>query len=182
MPPSRSARAAPASTVTVPVARLGVLEPQLEARLADRLGCEARAAPARLRPRARARPGISPLPITVAIPAAEAISAAMTFERIPPEPSGDGACPICERFQLGRVGDLLDEPRAGDLARIGGVEPFGVGQEHEQRRLPTSTATCAARKSLSPNEISSVVVVSFSLITGTIRHSSSLRSVRRALR
>jgi hypothetical protein len=34
---------------------------------------------------------------------------------------------------------------------------------------------------LSPKEISSVVVVSFSLITGTIRHSSSLRSVRRAL-
>ena len=46
----------------------------------------------------------------------------------------------------------------------------------------TSTATCAARKSLSPNEISSVVVVSFSLMTGTIRHSTSLRRVRRALR
>jgi len=30
--------------------------------------------------------------------------------------------------------------------------------------------------------MSSVVVVSFSLITGTIRHSSSLCSVRRALR
>ena len=46
----------------------------------------------------------------------------------------------------------------------------------------TSTATCAARKSLSPKEISSVVVVSFSLMTGTIRHSTSLRSVRRAFR
>ena len=46
----------------------------------------------------------------------------------------------------------------------------------------TSTATWAARKSLSPNEISSVVVVSFSLITGTIRHSSSFESVLRAFR
>jgi hypothetical protein len=43
-------------------------------------------------------------------------------------------------------------------------------------------ATCAARKSLSPNEMSSVVVVSFSLMTGTTRHSSRRRSVRRALR
>ena len=47
---------------------------------------------------------------------------------------------------------------------------------------PTSIATCAARKSLSPKEISSVAVVSFSLITGTTRQSSSLRSVCRALR
>jgi hypothetical protein len=43
-----------------------------------------------------------------------------------------------------------------------------------------STATCAARKSLSPNEISSVVVVSFSLMTGTTRQSSSRSSVARA--
>jgi hypothetical protein len=35
---------------------------------------------------------------------------------------------------------------------------------------------------LSPKEISSVVVVSFSLITGTIRQPSSVCSVRRALR
>ena len=43
-------------------------------------------------------------------------------------------------------------------------------------------ATWAARKSLSPNEMSSVVVVSFSLITGTTSHASSLRSVWRAFR
>ena len=40
---------------------------------------------------------------------------------------------------------------------------------------PTSTATWAARKSLSPKEISSVAVVSFSLITGSTRQSSSVR-------
>ena len=43
-------------------------------------------------------------------------------------------------------------------------------------------ATCAARKSLSPKEISSVVVVSFSLMTGTTLQSSSRRRVWRALR
>ena len=40
---------------------------------------------------------------------------------------------------------------------------------------PTSTATWAARKSLSPKEISSVAVVSFSLITGSTRHSEQRR-------
>ncbi len=50
------------------------------------------------------------------------------------------------------------------------------------RSAPIRIATWAARKSLSPKEISSVVVVSFSLITGTTRQSSSLRSVWRALR
>ena len=43
-------------------------------------------------------------------------------------------------------------------------------------------ATWAARKSLSPNEISSVVVVSFSLITGTTRQRRSVCSVWRAFR
>ena len=32
--------------------------------------------------------------MTVLIPAAVAMSAATTFERMPPEPSGDVACPI----------------------------------------------------------------------------------------
>ena len=50
------------------------------------------------------------------------------------------------------------------------------------RSAASRIATWAARKSLSPNEISSVVVVSFSLITGITRHSSSFRSVWRAFR
>ena len=40
---------------------------------------------------------------------------------------------------------------------------------------PIRTATWAARKSLSPKEISSVAVVSFSLMTGSTRQSSSVR-------
>jgi hypothetical protein len=47
---------------------------------------------------------------------------------------------------------------------------------------PIRIATCAARKSLSPKEISSVVVVSFSLITGRTRQRSSVWSVWRAFR
>jgi hypothetical protein len=50
------------------------------------------------------------------------------------------------------------------------------------RSAPSRIATWAARKSLLPKEISSVVVVSFSLMIGTTRQSSSLRSVWRALR
>ena len=48
------------------------------------------------------------------------------------------------------------------------------------RSAPIRIATWAARKSLSPNEISSVVVVSFSLITGTTCQRSSVRRVWRA--
>ena len=33
--------------------------------------------------------------MTLPIPAADAISAATTFDRMPPDPSGDGAWPIC---------------------------------------------------------------------------------------
>ena len=50
------------------------------------------------------------------------------------------------------------------------------------RSAPTSIATCAARKSLSPKEISSVAVVSFSFTTATARQSSSFLSVCRAFR
>ena len=49
-------------------------------------------------------------------------------------------------------------------------------------RASSSTATWAARKSLSPKVISSVAVVSFSLITGTTPHSTSRRRVWRAFR
>ena len=41
------------------------------------------------------RPRSMPLAITVGIPAAVAISAATTFERMPPEPSGETSWPIC---------------------------------------------------------------------------------------
>ena len=51
-----------------------------------------------------------------------------------------------------------------------------------RRSASIRIATCAARKSLSPNEISSVAVVSFSLITGVTRQSRSVRSVWRAFR
>ena len=49
------------------------------------------ASPAQARP---STPGSSPDAITAGIPAEVAMSAATTFERMPPEPSGDVSCPI----------------------------------------------------------------------------------------
>ena len=119
--------------------------------------------------------------MTVGIPAAVAISAAATFERIPPEPSGDVAEPIeSEASSDGSSTDVTS--RADGSTRGSAVSSPGVEVSSSSSDASTRTATWAARKSLSPKEISSVVVVSFSLMTGTIRHSTSLRSVRRAFR
>ena len=109
------------------------------------------------------------------------MSAATTFERIPPEPSGEVVWPISSSSSDSKSLDLADDARVGVQARVGAVEPVDVGQQHEPS-APIRIATCAARKSLSPKEISSVAVVSFSLITGSTRHSSSSPSVWRAFR
>ena len=126
-------------------------------------------------------PGSNPLPITVGMPAAVAISAAATFERIPPEPSADVAVEIDNAASSD--GSATDRTSEADGSERGSpVNNPAVEVSSNSSDASTSTATCAARKSLSPKEISSVVVVSFSLMTGTIRHSTSLRSVRRAFR
>ena len=126
-------------------------------------------------------PGSRPLAITVGIPAAVAISAATTLERIPPEPRGDAVCPMSRGSRalksVTSVTSCAEGSRCGSAVN---TPPASVSRR--SRSAPSRIATWAARKSLLPNEISSVVVVSFSLITGTTRHSSSLRSVWRALR
>ena len=114
------------------------------------------------------------------MPAAVAISAATTFERIPPEPSGELAWPM-SALERREVVDVSMSSRRGSR-RGSAVYSPSVSVSITSRSAPTRSATWAARKSLSPKEISSVVVVSFSLMTGTTRQSSSLRSVWRALR
>ena len=120
--------------------------------------------------------------MTVSMPPAVAISAATTFERIPPDPSGDVVCPMSSVAERLEVRDALDELRASGPTRGLAVKSPSTSVSSTSRSAPMSIATCAARKSLSPKEISSVVVVSFSLMTGSTRHSSSLPSVWRALR
>ena len=115
------------------------------------------------------------------IPAAVAISAATTFERMPPEPSGEVVWPISSSSSASKSLTSLTMLRVGVQPRIGREQPVDVGQQ-DQLIGGHSTATWAARKSLSPKEISSVAVVSFSLMTGSTRHSSSVVSVWRALR
>ena len=147
-----------------------------------RTGCGAKCVPVGSPAQARAStPGSNPLPITVGMPAAVAISAAATFERIPPDPSADVSDEMLSAASSAGSSTVATS-RADGSERGSAVNSPAVEVSSSSSDASTSTATCAARKSLSPKEISSVVVVSFSLMTGTIRHSTSLRSVRRALR
>ena len=69
------------------------------------------------------------------MPAAVAISAAATFERIPPEPSGDVAEPI-DNASSSAGSDTAETSRAvGIHARIGGQQPRRRGQQQQQRRV-----------------------------------------------
>ena len=114
-----------------PVRRLGVLQPQLEARVAARPGRK-RVPAALARPARAITPGSSPEAMTVAMPAAVAISAATTFERMPPEPSGDVACADLSAPSASKSATSSTSSRRRVHARVGGVEAVGVGQQHEQ--------------------------------------------------
>ena len=70
--------------------------------------------------------------MTAGMPAAVAISAATTFERMPPEPSGEVPWPMSMAAEALEVVDLLDEPRRRVGARIGGEEAVDVGEQDEQ--------------------------------------------------
>ena len=119
--------------------------------------------------------------MTAGIPAAVVISAATTFERIPPEPSGDVVWPMSMAARLEK--SSTSSTSAADASvRGSAVNRPSMSVSRTSRSAPMRIATWAARKSLSPKEISSVVVVSFSLMTGTTLQSSSRRRVWRALR
>ena len=151
-------------------------------KLDTRVACAAKRVPTASPAHARGTtPGSKPEPITVGMPAAVAISAATTFERIPPDPSGEEAWPIWSSRSA--AGSSTTRTSSAPASRRGSaVCRPSMSVSSTSSSAPSSTATWAARKSLSPKEISSVVVVSFSLITGTTRQSSSFCSVRRALR
>ena len=120
--------------------------------------------------------------MTAGMPAAVAISAATTFERIPPEPSGEVVWPMSMASEAREVGRPRRRAGAAGSVRGSAVKRPSMSVSRTSRSAPMRIATCAARKSLSPKEISSVVVVSFSLMTGTTLQSSSRRRVWRALR
>src|SRR6266480_6956619 len=88
VPRSRSALAAPASTTTRPSDGFAYFRHSLK--LDTRRFWTLNDVPSRSPARARAiAPGRVPLRIVAGMPAAVAISAATTFERIPPDPSGE---------------------------------------------------------------------------------------------
>ena len=77
-------------------------------------------------------PGTRPLAITVGIPAAVAISAATTLDRIPPEPSGEVLWPISRPSS---ASNSLTRSISVAPASVRGSEvkrPGGVGEQNEQ--------------------------------------------------
>ena len=115
------------------------------------------------------------------MPAAVAMSAATTFERMPPEPWVEVDCVIASSSSAAKSSTRSTSDALGSRRGSAVCSPSELVRI-TRRPAPTRIATWAARKSLSPKVISSVAVVSFSLTTGTAPHSSSLPSVWRALR
>ena len=132
VPPSRSARAAPASTTTVPCEGLAYLQPQLEARVARLAGREARpvglalqrrgAAPSPRQPAADRWPGSRPRspsrprrPSSASRPSRAATS-----------------CGRCPRPRGRKSATSSTSAADGSMRGIGRQEPVGVGQQHEQ--------------------------------------------------
>lgn len=118
---------------------------------------------------------------TTGMPNPVAIRAASTFVTMPPVPTparpappmstpvrSRSSCTSLIRLEPGRVGSP--------------VQRASTSERSTSRSAWTRAATRAANRSLSPKRISSVATVSFSLTIGTARRSSSLRSVRYALR
>ena len=93
-------------------------------------------------PRARRRP-CAPLAITDATPPALAISAATTFERMPPDPQREPRRADLELVEQPVVGHLAHELGAGQ-PRVARVEALLVGQQ--QRAAAPSAARRPGRR------------------------------------
>ena len=116
---------------------------------------------------------------TAVIPAAPAIEAASTFVCIPPVPTR-------EPRALTSTAASSSAPRTTGIRRAPGRSGLSVysastSVSSTSVSAPMRCATSAASRSLSPNRISLVATVSFSLITGTMPSASSRSRVRRAL-
>ena len=116
---------------------------------------------------ASAAPACAAAVSSVGTPAAVAIPAASTLVTMPPVPTPAApAEPIRDAVEVvGRRAPAAIRRTPG-RAGVAVVEGVDVGQQHQQRRRATRWATSAASRSLSPNRISSVATVSFSLTTG----------------
>ena len=77
-------------------------------------------------------PSRRPLQITVSIPPAVAISAATTFERIPPVPSGEVVWPIASAPSASKSVTSGTSAASGSILRRSRVQPLDVGEQHEQ--------------------------------------------------
>ena len=179
-PCSRRTRAAPSSTTTVPRAGFAYLIQSLK--LGALPAWAAKLVPTAPPAAAVASvPGVVPLQITAGIPASLAISAAATLLRMPPEPKAEVRSPIASAARAEKSVTAGISSAAGSSAGSALSRPSML-VSRTSSRASSSSATWAARKSLSPKLISSVAVVSFSLITGTTPQATRRRRVCRAFR
>jgi hypothetical protein len=113
------------------------------------------------------------------MPAAFAIAAASTLVSIPPLPTDDPVPPI-STWSRSLASSTNGMRRL--LSRLGGPSySASTSVSRTSASAETSSETSAASRSLSPNRISCVATVSFSLMTGTIPSSRRRSRVRRAL-
>ena len=130
---SSSARRAPASTTTTPVAGSAKAIHSLRAASRFERGCTTVPTPETPRTASCRTPSRSAAAITVRTPDHAAMRAAASFDAIPPLPRAEPAPP--DRHLPQRpvdLEDLLDQRRFRVEARIGGEDAGGVGEEHQQ--------------------------------------------------
>ena len=119
--------------------------------------------------------------MTASTPDHVAILAAANFEAMPPLPTADPGPPAMRSssWSISTTSSISD---ASTARRGSSVKSPAVSVSSTNWSAPTRWATRAARRSLSPNRISSSATASFSLTTGTTPRSSSRANVRRAWR
>ena len=107
--------------------------------------------------------------------------AASTFVSMPPFDIALPVPPAIDSSAASPAVASATSVASGFAAGIRREEARLIGEDHEHVRLD-QVGDEGASVSLSPNLISSVTTVSFSLMTGTTPSASSVNSVERALR
>src|SRR6185295_7654232 len=128
----------------------------------------------------RNRPGTRPEAITQRTPTSVTLAAARTLVLIPPVPTPLTAPPASANIS-GVTSGISSSAFASGLVRGSESKTASTSERMTSASASSSAATSPARVSLSPNLISSMETVSFSLMIGTTRSSMSRVSAWRAL-
>ena len=139
VPRSRSARAAPASTTIRPWVGFAYLSQSLKLETRPLLRLEARALRLAREAPVRSAPGRVPFTIAAGMPAAVAISDATTFDRMPPDPSGELDAPISSSSSCSKSLTSVTSGAVGIDPRVGGVKARRCRSGGAARRRPAGS-------------------------------------------